>query len=69
MHDIQHCGVGGEDTEPGALERTVAPPWTNPTSFSWHPTHANRLLAISQQGNYFKILYVPSFLSTEDFIF
>ncbi|OXU30787.1 hypothetical protein TSAR_008781 [Trichomalopsis sarcophagae] len=53
LHDIQHYGGGGEDTEPGALERTIAPPWSlasNPTSFSWHPTHVNRLLAISQQG-------------------
>ncbi|XP_076291746.1 GATOR complex protein mio isoform X1 [Lasioglossum baleicum] len=51
LFDIQHCGIGGgEDTEPGALERTVAPPWHNPISFSWHPTHVNRLLAISQQG-------------------
>ncbi|XP_046467941.1 GATOR2 complex protein MIOS [Neodiprion pinetum] len=51
LHDVQHCGLGGgEETEPGALERTVAPPWSSPTSFSWHPTHANRLLAISQQG-------------------
>lgn len=51
LHDIQHCGVGGsEETEPGALERTVAPPWSSPTSFSWHPSHVNRLLAISQQG-------------------
>ncbi|XP_053983472.1 GATOR complex protein MIOS [Hylaeus volcanicus] len=51
LYDIQHCGTGGgEDTEPGALERTVAPPWHNPLSFSWHPTHVNRLLAISQQG-------------------
>ncbi|KAK0099087.1 hypothetical protein PV326_006551 [Microctonus aethiopoides] len=53
LHDIQHCG-SGEDTEPGALERTVAPTWSNtpsnwsiPTSFSWHPTHTNRLLAIT----------------------
>nr|XP_012151279.1 PREDICTED: WD repeat-containing protein mio-B isoform X4 [Megachile rotundata] len=51
LYDIQHCGIGGgEDTEPGALERTVAPPWHSPVSFSWHPTHVNRLLAISQQG-------------------
>ncbi|XP_031849285.1 GATOR complex protein mio isoform X3 [Nomia melanderi] len=51
LFDIQHCGIGGgEDTEPGALERTVAPPWHNPISFSWHPTHVYRLLAISQQG-------------------
>ncbi|XP_058794718.1 GATOR complex protein MIOS-B [Phymastichus coffea] len=50
LHDIQHCGPGGEDTEPGALERTIAPPWTNPSSFSWHPSHVNRLLAISQQA-------------------
>ncbi|XP_014229294.1 GATOR complex protein MIOS-B [Trichogramma pretiosum] len=51
LHDIQHYGVAGEDAEPGALERTVSPPWTTtPTSFSWHPTHVNRLLAISPQG-------------------
>lgn len=51
LYDIQHCGIGGgEDTEPGALERTVAPLWHSPVSFSWHPTHVNRLLAISQQG-------------------
>ncbi|KAJ8676074.1 hypothetical protein QAD02_011860 [Eretmocerus hayati] len=51
LHDIQHYGGGGgEEPEPGALERTVAPPWINPTSFSWHPTHVNRLLGMSQQG-------------------
>lgn len=49
LHDIQQCGPG-DDTEPGVLERTVVPPWTNPTSFSWHPKHTNRLLGISQQG-------------------
>ncbi|XP_034949422.1 GATOR complex protein MIOS [Chelonus insularis] len=57
LHDIQHCGSGsGEDTEPGALERMVTP-WSSPetsrsslTSFSWHPTHVNRLLTISPQG-------------------
>lgn len=41
---------GGEDAELGALERTVAPPWNSPISFAWHPTHAYRLLAVSQQG-------------------
>ncbi|XP_015608765.1 GATOR complex protein MIOS-B [Cephus cinctus] len=52
LHDVQHCGIGGggEDTEPGALERTVIPPWSSPASFSWHPIHVNRLLGISQQG-------------------
>ncbi|XP_015172042.1 PREDICTED: WD repeat-containing protein mio [Polistes dominula] len=51
LYDIQHCGMGGgEDSELGALERTVAPPWHSPVSFAWHPTHAYRLLAISQQG-------------------
>lgn len=49
LHDIQQCGPG-DDTEPGVLERTVVPPWTNPTSFSWHPKHTNRLIGISQQG-------------------
>lgn len=62
MYDIQHCGIGGgEDTEPGALERTVAPPWYSPVSFSWHPTHVNRLLAISQQGLtilYYKLIQI-----------
>ena len=53
LHDIQYCGAGGEDTEPEALERTIAPPWSNPTSFSWHPNHVNRLIAISQQGHLF----------------
>ncbi|XP_066586197.1 GATOR2 complex protein MIOS [Prorops nasuta] len=51
LYDIQHCSASGsEDTEPGALERTVTPTLSNPTSFSWHPTHVNRLLIISQQG-------------------
>lgn len=51
LYDIQHCGMGGgEDAELGALERTVAPPWHSPISFAWHPTHAYRLLAVSQQG-------------------
>ncbi|XP_063974813.1 GATOR2 complex protein MIOS [Diachasmimorpha longicaudata] len=46
-----NVGVNSEETEPGALERTVVPPWTSyPTSFSWHPNHVNRLLAISHQG-------------------
>lgn len=62
LHDIQQCGPG-DDTEPGVLERTVVPPWTNPTSFSWHPKHTNRLLGISQQGKsvssimYFRFKY------------
>ncbi|XP_014207535.2 GATOR complex protein MIOS-A [Copidosoma floridanum] len=50
LHDIQHYGTVREDAEPGALERTIAPSWANPTSFSWHPTHVNRFLGISQQG-------------------
>ena len=51
LHDIQHCGSGSaEDTESGALERTVVTPLSNPASFSWHPMHVNRLLAISQNG-------------------
>ncbi|KAH0544233.1 GATOR complex protein MIOS-B [Cotesia glomerata] len=57
LHDIQHSGVGsGEDAEPGALERMVTPwstpgnNWTGINSFTWHPTHTNRLLTISPQG-------------------
>ncbi|RLU21193.1 hypothetical protein DMN91_005566 [Ooceraea biroi] len=48
LFDIQYCG--GEDTEPGVLERVVLPPSHNPVSFSWHPTDENRLLTISSQG-------------------
>jgi len=48
LFDIQYCG--GEDTEPGVLERVVLPPWHSPISFSWHPNDQNRLLAISMQG-------------------
>ncbi|EFN84236.1 GATOR complex protein MIOS [Harpegnathos saltator] len=48
LYDIQNSG--GEDTEPGVLERAVVPSWHIPVNFSWHPTHVNRLLAISQQG-------------------
>lgn len=41
-----------EEAEPSALERTVHPGQGNIhlASFSWHPTHENRLLAISQTG-------------------
>lgn len=49
LHDMQQSL---EEAEPSALERTVHPGQGNIhlASFSWHPTHENRLLAISQTG-------------------
>lgn len=49
LHDMQQSL---EEAEPSALERTVHPGQgsIHLTSFSWHPTHENRLLAISQTG-------------------
>ncbi|XP_025204339.1 GATOR complex protein MIOS [Melanaphis sacchari] len=49
LHDMQQSM---DEAEPSALERTVHPGQGNIhlASFSWHPTHENRLLAISQTG-------------------
>ncbi|XP_050420341.1 GATOR complex protein MIOS isoform X3 [Adelges cooleyi] len=49
LHDMQQSM---EEAEPSALERTVHPGQGNIhlASFSWHPVHENRLLAISQTG-------------------
>lgn len=51
-----------EEAEPSALERTVHPGQGNIhlASFSWHPTHENRLLAISHTGHIF--LYIIYFV-------
>jgi len=50
LHDMQQSM---EEAEPSALERTVHPGQGNIhlASFSWHPIHENRLLAISQTGH------------------
>lgn len=55
LHDMQQSM---EEAEPSALERTVHPGQGNIhlASFSWHPTHENRLLAISQTGH---VYYEP----------
>lgn len=57
LHDMQQSL---EEVEPSALERTVHPGQGNIhlASFSWHPTHENRLLAISQTGNTLFIFFI-----------
>ncbi|GFG38305.1 hypothetical protein Cfor_12188 [Coptotermes formosanus] len=51
LHDIQYTVVGNDEVEPSVLERSVFPGTTNNiTSFSWHPTHENRLLTIAFSG-------------------
>nr|CAD7262749.1 unnamed protein product [Timema shepardi] len=51
LYDIQHTTVGNEEVEPSVLERSVIPgTGNNIASFSWHPSHENRLLAISLSG-------------------
>lgn len=51
LYDIQHTVVGSDEVEPTALERNVQPcSISNVKSFSWHPTHENRLLAIDTGG-------------------
>lgn len=56
LHDMQQSM---EEAEPSALERTVHPGQGNIhlASFSWHPAHENRLLAISQTGHFSINLY------------
>ncbi|KAJ9588221.1 hypothetical protein L9F63_018385 [Diploptera punctata] len=52
LHDIQQTVIGNDEVEPSVLERTIHPGTTNNiTSFSWHPTHENRLLEISLSGS------------------
>lgn len=53
LHDMQQSL---SEVEPSALERTVHPGQGNIhlASFSWHPSHDNRLLSISQTGSIFK---------------
>lgn len=50
LHDIQQSV---DETEPSVLERSVQPGSASLlTSFSWHPTHENRLLTIALTGNH-----------------
>ncbi|XP_069700640.1 GATOR2 complex protein MIOS [Periplaneta americana] len=52
LHDIQHTVCANDEVEPSVLERSVHPGSANNiTSFSWHPTHENRLLTIALTGN------------------
>lgn len=63
LYDIQPTMVGNDEVEPSYLERAVLPGVTGVvgslpsstagtiTSFSWHPTHENRLLNISLSGH------------------
>lgn len=62
LYDIQPTMVGNDEVEPSFLERAVLPGVTGVasaaqtstsgaiTSFSWHPSHENRLLNISLSG-------------------
>lgn len=51
LHDIQYTVVGNDEVEPSVLERRVYPgTMNNITSFSWHPTHENRMLTIALSG-------------------
>ncbi|KAG8224206.1 hypothetical protein J437_LFUL002662 [Ladona fulva] len=53
LYDIQHAVVGSADgPEPAiAIERSVTPePSGYLASFSWHPSHENRLIAITARG-------------------
>ncbi|XP_026277027.1 GATOR complex protein MIOS-B [Frankliniella occidentalis] len=63
LYDIQPTMVGNDEVEPSFLERAVLPGVTGVvggvqasaagaiTSFSWHPTHENRLININLSGN------------------
>ncbi|KAF5296730.1 hypothetical protein FQR65_LT10166 [Abscondita terminalis] len=52
LYDIQHTVVGNEEVEPSVLERVIVPGSPhNITSFSWHHTDENRLLAIALSGS------------------
>ncbi|KDR16180.1 GATOR complex protein MIOS [Zootermopsis nevadensis] len=51
LHDIQYTVVGNDEVEPFVQEQSVHPGTANNiTSFSWHPTHENRLLTIALSG-------------------
>ncbi|XP_063233237.1 GATOR2 complex protein MIOS isoform X2 [Bacillus rossius redtenbacheri] len=52
LHNVQHTTVGSEEVEPCVLERAVAVPGAGAglASFSWHPAHESRLLAVSTSG-------------------
>lgn len=51
LYDIQHTVVGTEEVEPSVLERVIVPGSPhNITSFSWHSSDENRLLAIALSG-------------------
>lgn len=57
LYDIQHTVVGTEEVEPSVLERVISPGSPhNITSFSWHKSDENRLLAIALSGEYLKLL-------------
>ncbi|KAK7593002.1 hypothetical protein V9T40_007754 [Parthenolecanium corni] len=48
LHDIQQSV---ENNEPSVLSRSIQPGQNMPlTSFSWHPKHENRLIAVSYVG-------------------
>lgn len=52
LYDIIHYAAGGEDQEPAVITRSITPdPGTCISTFSWHPTHENRLLSASYAGN------------------
>ncbi|KAF4529781.1 hypothetical protein B566_EDAN016665, partial [Ephemera danica] len=51
LYDVQHATVGAEE-ETAAIERSVSPGPSDVAlaSFSWHPVHENRMLAVTQSG-------------------
>lgn len=63
LYDIQPTMVGNDEVEPSFLERAILPGVTGMaggvpasavgaiTSFSWHPSHENRLLNINLSGH------------------
>ncbi|GFN83407.1 WD repeat-containing protein mio [Plakobranchus ocellatus] len=51
LHDIRHSIFGVEDIEQASVERSIQPfGKTHLSSFAWHPTHENRLLAVLPNG-------------------
>lgn len=68
LHDVQQSM---DEAEPSALERTVHPGQGNIhlASFSWHPTHENRLLAISHTGHILYIIFCIKFVSLNNWLF
>lgn len=65
LHDIQHSVAANDELEPNVLERMIQPGSSigfidsskasisslpHIASFSWHPSHENRLLTISLPG-------------------